>query len=78
MGGLTVSWQREGERVAGVYLNTYPVSGVVTESRVRYGGTVQHTIKLDQPMEVFGREADILLLDEEDLFEKPRVSTDAL
>jgi hypothetical protein len=61
-------WNREGQRVAGVYLNAYTVSGVVQESRVKYGGKVQHTVKMDTPVEVFGRIAEVLLLDEEDLF----------
>lgn len=68
-----MSWNKEGQRVAGVYLNAYTVSGVVTESRVRYGGTVQHTVKLDQPVTVFGRSADVLLLDNEDLFDQPKL-----
>lgn len=63
-------WNREGQQVAGVYINSYTVSGTVTESRVKYGGRVQHTVKLDQPVEVFGRRAEVLLLDEEDLFRK--------
>ena len=63
-------WNREGERVAGMYLQAYAVSGVVTESRVKYGGRVQHTVQLDKPATVFGRLADVLLLDEEDLFHK--------
>jgi hypothetical protein len=54
--------------VAGVYLNAYTVSGLVTESRVKYGGAVQHTVQLDTPLEVFGRVADVLLLDEKELF----------
>jgi len=65
-----MSWQREGEHVAGRYLNAYLVSGTVSESRVKYGGVVQHTVKLDQPLEVFGRVADVLLLDEADLLPK--------
>jgi len=65
-----MGWNREGQRVAGVYLQAYTVSGVVTESRVKYGGRVQHTVKLDQTVTVFGRVADVLLLDEEDLFHK--------
>ncbi len=68
-----MSWNKEGQRVAGVYLGAYAVSGVVTESRVRYGGTVQHTVKLDQPMQVFGRSAEVLLLDNNDLFNSPTV-----
>lgn len=63
-------WNREGQRVAGMYLQAYAVSGVVTESRVKYGGTVQHTVQLDKPVIVFGRVAETLLLDEEDLFIK--------
>lgn len=73
-----MSWNKEGQRVAGVYLNAYTVSGVVTESRVRYGGTVQHTVKLDAPVTVFGRIADVLLLDNNDLFDRPVVDTTAL
>lgn len=73
-----MSWNKEGQRVAGVYLNAYTVSGVVTESRVRYGGTVQHTVKLDAPVTVFGRIADVLLLDNDDLFDRPVVDTTAL
>lgn len=62
-------WNKEGQRVAGVYLGAYTVSGLVTESRVKYGGRVQHTVKLDQPMVVFGRTADVLLLDDHELFQ---------
>jgi hypothetical protein len=68
-----MSWNKEGQQVAGVYLGTYAVSGLVTESRVRYGGTVQHTVKLDAPVEVFGRSAEVLLLDDNDLFYVPKV-----
>jgi len=62
------NWDRTGTRVAGVYLNAYTVSGLVTESRVKYGGAVQHTVQLDTPLEVFGRVADVLLIDEKELF----------
>ena len=68
-----MSWNKEGQQVAGVYLGSYAVSGLVTESRVRYGGTVQHTVKLDAPVEVFGRSAEVLLLDDNDLFNVPKV-----
>ena len=71
-------WNREGQRVAGVYLGAYTVSGLVTESRVRYGGSIQHTVQLDQPVTVFGRVADVLLLDESDLFPRLSIDTEAL
>ena len=70
-------WNKEGQRVAGVYLGSYTVSGLVTESRVRYGGSVQHTVKLDAPVEVFGRSADVLLLDDGDLFQTQAIDTSA-
>ncbi len=65
-----MNWNLEGQRVAGVYLNAYTVSGTVVESRVKYGGQVQHTVQLDQPLQVFGRSAEVLLLDNEELFSR--------
>jgi hypothetical protein len=67
-----MSWNKEGQRVAGVYLGAYTVSGTVINSRVKYGGRVQHQVILDKPVTVFGREAEELLLDDEELFTKPR------
>ncbi len=63
-----MSWDLTGQRVAGVYLNAYTVAGTVTDSRVKYGGQVQHTVQLDRPIEVFGRSAEVLLLDNNELF----------
>ena len=68
-------WNLEGQRVAGVYLGAYTVSGVVTESRVKYGGSVQHTVKLDRPIVVFGRSAEVLLLDDTELFVKEPIDS---
>jgi len=66
-----MSWNREGQRVTGVYLKSYfkpyTVIGTVENSRVKYGGTVQHTIVLDQPMKILGTLRDRVLLDEDDL-----------
>jgi len=42
-------WNLEGLTVRGTYFGL-PVEGVVTESRVKYGGTVQHTIDLFRPI----------------------------
>jgi len=66
-----MSWNREGQHVAGIYLNAYVIKGMVTESRVKYGGSVQHTVSLDTPMTLFGiSDRTVLLLDEKDLFAK--------
>jgi hypothetical protein len=66
-----MAWDRTGERVAGVYLG-YTVAGLVTESRVKYGGQVQHTLQLDQPMTLFSTERSVVLMDERDLFKTGR------
>ena len=55
-------WNLEGLTVRGTYFGV-PVEGVVTESRVKYGGTVQHTVDLFFPITVFGSERTTVLLD---------------
>ena len=47
-------WILEGQRVRGMYLETFPVEGVVIESRVTFGSGVKHTSALDTPIEVYG------------------------
>ena len=49
-----MSWNLEGQRVHGLYLYLFPYAGVVSESRVKYGGAVQHTVELDETITVFG------------------------
>ena len=45
-------WNLEGMRVKGLYLSgDVPVSGKVTHSRVCYGGSVSHHVKLDKGFE---------------------------
>lgn len=62
------SWNLEGLPVKGKYLDLFPYTGVVTLSRVKYGGHVQHTVKLDAPITVFGSVRDYILADESDDF----------
>lgn len=56
------NWNLEGKRVNGLYLGLFPYSGLVLESRVKYGGDVQHTIKLDEPFKVYGAVRDTILV----------------
>ena len=63
-------WNKEGEFVAGVYLGIVNVAGTVIESRVKYGGMVQHRIKLDTPLDLFGTLRDSVSLDESELYHK--------
>ncbi len=55
-------WNLEGLTVKGTYFGL-PVEGVVTLSRVKYGGTVQHTVDLFRPITLFGSERTTVLLD---------------
>ncbi len=43
------NYAREGQWIIAKYLNMCFVTGVVQESRVKYGGKVQHTIISDSP-----------------------------
>lgn len=47
-----VMWNLEGMQVWGSYLDSVEVSGRVTLSRVAYGGSVQHHIKLDKGLSI--------------------------
>lgn len=55
-------WNLEGLTVRGEYFG-FPVAGVVTLSRVKYGGEVQHTVDLFFPITIFGDERTSVLLD---------------
>ena len=48
-------WNLEGLTVKGYYLGTTPVEGVVTNSRVKFGGKVQHNVDLYFPITMFGQ-----------------------
>jgi len=56
-------WDLENCRVTGNYMGSIPVAGMVTESRVKYGGTVCHTVELDKPITVFGSVRERVILD---------------
>ena len=60
-------WNLEGMNVQGLYLGSFKVSGRVELSRVKYGGGVQHTVVLDQPIEVYSQVRDRVLLDQENV-----------
>jgi len=59
-------WNLEGLIVRGVYFGV-PVEGVVTLSRVKYGGEVQHTVDLFFSITLFGSERTTVLLDSNEI-----------
>lgn len=46
-----MSWNLEGQRVAGTYYGQ-TVTGTVEYSRVKYGGKVQHTVLLEKAIKL--------------------------
>jgi len=62
-----MSWDFTGKRVHGVYLDTHPFEGTVVESRVKFGGRVQHTVELDATLNIFGLNRDRILVDTDEL-----------
>ena len=61
------NWNLEGLHVTGNYMGDYPVSGRVVLSRVKYGGSVQHTVVLDQPLHLYETVRERVLLDHENV-----------
>lgn len=45
-----MGWNKDGSTVKALYLSEYLVTGVVTESRVKYGGDVSYWLKLSEPL----------------------------
>jgi hypothetical protein len=58
-----MSWILEGKRVWCLYLGEFPCVGTVTNSRVKYGGKVSHTIQLETPLKVYGVTREVVLFD---------------
>ena len=45
-------WNLEGKRVSANYLGDIPVKGLVTESRVEFGGQISHMIAVEEAFEI--------------------------
>jgi hypothetical protein len=58
-----MQWNLENLNVTAVYLDSIPVAGMVTLSRVRYGGEVSHHITLTSPITVYGTVRDSVIVD---------------
>ena len=45
-----MGWNKDGSTIRGRYLDEYPFTGVVQESRISYGGNVLYTVVVDKPI----------------------------
>ena len=63
-----MAWIKDGEQVAGKYFDQ-TFKGVVLESRVKYGGRVQYTVELHNPITLRWRNdpVDRVLVEAKDL-----------
>jgi hypothetical protein len=59
-----MQWNLTGKRINGLYLGMWPYTGTVMESRVKYGGKVQHTVQVDEPFKVYGEVRETILVDD--------------
>jgi hypothetical protein len=59
-------WNLEGQTVRGYYFG-HQVEGVVILSRVKFGGSVQHTVDLFFPITMYGQERTTVLLDSNEI-----------
>jgi hypothetical protein len=65
-----MSWILDGQKIKANYLGE-TVTGVVVDSRVKYGGKVQYTVELDAPVQFRWRSepTDRVLVDRDELLE---------
>jgi hypothetical protein len=65
-----MNWDLSGLRVSGRYLGEFPVAGLVRNSRVKYGGSIEHAVVLDDRLDLFGRvreAGEVVLLDHREI-----------
>ena len=65
-----MSWILDGQKIKANYLGE-TVTGMVVDSRVKYGGKVQYTVELDAPVQFRWRSepTDRVLVDRDELLE---------
>ena len=63
-----MGWCKDGSTIKANYLGD-EVVGVVQSSRVKYGGTVQYAVKLDEPVQFRWRSqpTEVVLIDADEI-----------
>lgn len=62
-----MKWNLTGYLVSGVYYGNCHISGKVTNSQKDKLGNVQHTVKLERPMLIGGRNKTTVIIDDRDI-----------
>ena len=65
------TWVKDGKKIVANYLGE-TVQGTVVDSRVKYGGKVQYTVNLDQPVQFRWRSepSTHVLIDNDEIVEE--------
>ena len=65
-----MSWILDGQKISACYLGI-AVTGRVISSRVKYGGSVQYSVELDEPVQLPWRteSTSFLLVDKNEVIE---------
>jgi hypothetical protein len=65
-----MTWYLDGSKITASYMDRV-VTGTVQDSRVKYGGEVQHLVILDEPLQLPWRTDPLarVLIDESDVLE---------
>lgn len=65
-----MSWILDGQKISACYLGI-AVTGRVISSRVKYGGNVQYSVELDEPIQLPWRSepTSMLLVDKNEVIE---------
>jgi hypothetical protein len=63
----TSNWDMTGKVIVGNYIGKYKVVGKVTNSRVKYGGGVQHMVELTRPVTIMGTVRTHLLINDNEV-----------
>lgn len=63
-----MGWNKDGSTIKATYCGVL-VTGVVEDSRVKYGGKVQYRVKLETPVFLRWRNepTDVVLIDEDEV-----------
>ena len=59
-----MTWNLTGQHINGLYQGAWPYAGEVLESRVKYGGAVQHRVRVRVPLQVYGQTREVILVEE--------------
>lgn len=60
------NWHQAGKQITGKYMGIFPYSGQIVDSRVKYGGNVEHTVQLDEPISVYNDTRERILVNMKD------------